>query len=77
LQTKQFAGTAAQSLWLDWAQLPVHMDVETRLSVLARWVIDAETAGMSWGLRLPGLTLPQSHGAEHARACLMALALHE
>ena len=77
LQTKQFAGTAAQALWFDWAMLPPGMDVETRLSVLARWVLDAEAAGLSWGLRLPGREIPQAHGPAHTHACLKALALHE
>ena len=76
LQTKQFAGTAAQALWLDWASLPPGMDVETRLSVLARWVLDTEAAGLSWGLRLPGCETSQAHGPDHRHACLMALALH-
>lgn len=76
LQTKQFAGTAAQALWFDWATLPPGMDTETRLSVLARWVLDAETAGLSWGLRLPGREIPQAHGPDHTHACLRALALH-
>ncbi|MDX9995506.1 MAG: DUF58 domain-containing protein [Rhodocyclaceae bacterium] len=77
LQTKQFAGTAAQALWLDWDILPSGMDTETRLSILARWVIDAEDAGLAWGLRLPGATLAQGHGPDHVHACLKALALHE
>jgi len=77
LQTKQFAGTAAQALWFDWAQLPRRMDVETRLSVLTRWVLDAESAGLSWGLRLPGREIPQAHGPDHTHACLKALALYE
>lgn len=77
LQTKQFAGTAAQALWLDWARLPPGMDVETRLSVLTRWVLDTEAAGLSWGLRLPGVEIPQSHGPDHLHACLTALALHD
>lgn len=76
LQTKQFAGTAAQSLWLDWDALPARLDVEDRLSILTRWVLDAEQAGVSWGLRLPGQTLAQAHGPAHAQACLVALALH-
>jgi len=76
LQTKQFSGTAAQALWFDWALLPAHMDVETRLSILARWVLDAEEAGLSWGLRLPGGEIPQAHGNTHTHACLKALALH-
>lgn len=76
LQTKQFAGTAAQALWFDWALLPWGMDVEARLSVLARWVLDAETAGLSWGLRLPALEIPRAHGPDHTHACLKALALY-
>lgn len=75
LQTKQFAGTAAQALWLDWNHLP-GMETEARLSTLTRWVLDAEAAGLAWGLRLPGLELAQAHGPAHTHACLKALALH-
>ncbi|MDX9995646.1 MAG: DUF58 domain-containing protein [Rhodocyclaceae bacterium] len=77
LQTKQFAGTAAQALWFDWDALPPGMDSETRLSILTRWVLDAEDAGLAWGLRLPDTTLAQGHGPDHVHACLKALALHE
>jgi uncharacterized protein (DUF58 family) len=76
LQTKQFSGTAAQALWFDWALLPSALDIETRLSILARWVLDAEDAGLSWGLRLPGGEIPQAHGPAHMHAGLKALALH-
>ncbi len=76
LQTKQFSGTAAQALWFDWALLPTTLDIETRLSILARWVLDAEDAGLSWGLRLPGGEIPQAHGPAHTHVCLKALALH-
>ncbi|NWG30941.1 MAG: DUF58 domain-containing protein [Rhodocyclaceae bacterium] len=76
LQTKQFAGTAAQALWLDWALTPAALDVDTRLSILARWVIDAEAAGLSYGLRLPGKEIPQAHGDAHRHVCLKALALY-
>lgn len=76
LQTKQFAGTAAQALWFDWAALPPRMDAETRLSVLCRWILDADTDGLAWGLRLPGLEIAQARGPDHLHACLKALALH-
>jgi uncharacterized protein (DUF58 family) len=76
LVTKQFAGTAEQSLWLDWAALPPGMESETRLSVLTRQVLDVAAAGFVWGLRLPGREVAQSHGSDHLRACLEALALH-
>lgn len=75
LQTKLFAGTAAQSLWLDWAALPSGLPVEERLSILARWVLDADAAGLAWGLRLPDRTLPQACGAAQRHAALQALAL--
>jgi len=77
LQTKQFSGAAAESLWFDWATLPPSMDVETRLAILARWVLDAESDGLAWGLRLPGHEIAQGHGSDHVHTCLKALALHE
>lgn len=77
LQTKLFAGTATQALWFDWDSLPPQMDTEARLAILARWVLDAEAAGLSWGLRLPGTVLDQAHGPDHVHACLKALALYE
>jgi uncharacterized protein (DUF58 family) len=76
LQTKQFSGSAAQTLWLDWDALPPGMPVETRLSILTRWVLDAEIEGHSWGLRLPGSEIAQAHGPHHTHACLKALALY-
>lgn len=75
LQTKLFAGASAGVLWLDWDAAPA-ADVETRLAILARWVLDAAGHGFAWGLRLPGTMLPPDRGAGHLHACLKALALH-
>ena len=72
--TKQFSGEAAQEIWLDWDSLP-GMDVEARLSRLTRWVLDADRAGLSYGLKLPGQQHPPAHGQEHMHDCLQALAL--
>jgi uncharacterized protein (DUF58 family) len=77
LLTKQFAGAAAETVWIDWDAAPPDADAETRLSILARWVIDASAAGLAWGLRLPRVELPPASGDDHLRACLKALALHE
>ena len=77
LQTKQFAGTADQALWFDWAMLSHSLDTETRLSILVRWILDADEAGLAWGLRLPGTEIPQSLGRQHRHACLKALALYD
>jgi uncharacterized protein (DUF58 family) len=72
--TKQFSGEAAQEIWLDWDSLP-GMAIEARLSRLTRWVLDADRAGLSYGLELPGLQHPPAHGQEQMRRCLQALAL--
>jgi len=75
LLTKQFAGAPASSLWLSWWQTP-ERDVEGRLSRLARWVLDAHAAGLAYGLKLPGRSLPPQSGEAHLRQCLEALARH-
>jgi uncharacterized protein (DUF58 family) len=76
LQTKQFSGDPAGTLWLDWRQCR-EQDVEARLARLTRWALDAEKTGGDWGLRLPRRDLPPGHGAAHLHACLEALALYE
>lgn len=73
---KQFQESLDRELWLDWSELP-ELESEARLSQLTRWVLDAETAGMSYGIRLPGAQLAPGRGEVHQRACLRALALHE
>jgi uncharacterized protein (DUF58 family) len=76
LLTKQFSGEAASELWLDWTLLPPGLDVEQRLSRLAGWVLAAERAGATYGLRIPGTDLEPGRGEAHAATCLQALALH-
>jgi uncharacterized protein (DUF58 family) len=76
LLTKEFSAAAAQRVVLDWDDLPSAMDVEQRLSVLARWVCQAHGEGIAWALHLPGKTLPFAAGAVHYHACLKALALY-
>jgi uncharacterized protein (DUF58 family) len=75
LLVREFEGGGGGQMWLDWSALPSGMDTESRISRLARWVIDAEAAGMQYGLRIPGATLELDAGATHRAACLEALAL--
>jgi uncharacterized protein (DUF58 family) len=77
LLTKQFAGRAEIELWLDWTQLPSRTGVEERLSHMARWVLDAHAAGLSYGLRLPGETVEMAAGEAQRDRCLEALALFD
>lgn len=74
-RTKEFDGAGARSVALDWQQLPVGMGTEERLSRLTRWIIDADEAGLEFGLRLPGVDFPPARGPAHRHACLGALAL--
>lgn len=76
LTTKQFGGGYQALVWLDWDALP-EFDTESRLSILARWALDAEAAGARYGLRLPGTVVAPDHGESHQHACLKALALFE
>lgn len=78
LQTKQFLGTASAEAMFDLADFPPDRDLETRLSQLTRWVLDADSAGYIYTLRLDNHNiLGPAHGELHRRACLKALALVE
>ena len=75
LLIKQFAGGAADELWLDLA-LTTDNDLETRLSVLTGWIITAERLQARYGLRLPGREIAPDQGNTHRDTCLEALALY-
>ncbi len=50
---------------------------EHRLSILCRWVLEAEREGAPYGLVLPSVTIAPNRGETHLRTCLEALALHD
>lgn len=76
IMTKQFSRPESQELWLDWDMF-VDVDVESRLSQLCQWVLEAEATGCRYGLRLPNQIIPQANGEDHKHICLEALALFE
>jgi uncharacterized protein (DUF58 family) len=76
LLTKQFSGTAAGVLWLDWDRLPPGLGTEARLSRLTAWVLAAHAGNASFGLRLPACQLPPAADPAHVERCLRQLALH-
>lgn len=76
LLIKEFTGAEAAALWLDWYRFP-GLDDEARLSQLCQWVLDADTAGHRFGLRLPGRQIGPGAGAAHKHICLGALALFQ
>jgi uncharacterized protein (DUF58 family) len=75
LLVKEYTQASAELRWLDFAQLS-GLDVEARLSQLARWVVQAEACGERYGLRLPGSELAPQRGPQHRHRCLAALALY-
>lgn len=76
LLSKQFAGADTSSQWFAFADIN-STDVEERLSILTRWIVDADRSMEDYGLRMPGAEFPPTHGEAHRRQCLEALALFE
>ena len=74
LLSKQFAGADTSSQWFDFDNLG-EADIEQRLSVLTRWIVDTDRTLADYGLRIPGAEFAPAHGEAHRRACLEALAL--
>jgi len=74
--SKQFAGADTSSQWFDFGQVPA-ADVEERLSILTRWVVDAEREQRDYGVRLPGAAFPPAHDEAQRQQVLKALALHD
>lgn len=77
LLTKQFGGRNSAACWVSWDALPPRLDAEAKLSQLTRWVIDAHTRCLSFGLRIPGTVFAPDIGDAHRDRCLKALALFE
>jgi len=73
LFSKQFSSSGQKSLWLEWDMLQTR-SLEQKLSRLCRWVLDCESDGLSYGLKIPGNTIPPGQGHRHQHLCLSALA---
>ncbi|MGH8131187.1 MAG: DUF58 domain-containing protein [Steroidobacteraceae bacterium] len=76
LLIKEFSGDADALPVFDLAAVP-GTDLEARLSVLARWIVDAHARGAIFGLRLPGIDLPPEPGEAQRRRCLAAIAQYQ
>ena len=74
LLSKQFAGADTSSQWLDFDHVDED-DLEKRLSVITRWIVDADRTRRDYGLRVPGAEFAPAHGESHRHLCLEALAL--
>ena len=76
LLSKQFAGADTSSQWFEFDEI-ASRNVEERLSVLTRWIVNADRTLEDYGLRLPGEEFPPAHGDAQRRQCLEALALFD
>ncbi len=74
LVSRDSSSSTNWQLWLEWQRCAGLAD-EDRLSRLAAWVLAAHRAGVTYGLRLPGLELARGQGEAQRRASLEALAL--
>ena len=75
LLTKQFGGGVTEELWLRWEHTG-NLPMEERLSLLTRWILEAEALDLAYGLALPDREFPPERGETHRRRCLGALALY-
>jgi len=75
LPVKLFSGAGPGVLTLDWAAVRAD-GTEARLAQLCRWVLEAESGGARYALRLPGTRIEPAAGAAHRSACLEALACY-
>lgn len=74
--TNQFNAEQSATIILNW-QACEHLPIESKLSQLCYWINHCEDNGHNYGLRIPTMDIPPSHGHSHQHACLKALALYE
>lgn len=76
LQVKQFSTPVGQALQLNLEQAPGNT-LEQKLSIMTRWVLDAESEGLLYSLHLPDADVPVGQGLSHRNECLKSIALHQ
>lgn len=75
LMVKRFQGATAAQVWLSWSAAAILPQTEMRLSQITRWVLQANSEGLAFGLELPDMRIDYGRGEAHCRSCLRALAL--
>ncbi len=76
LLTKQFGAEGGEEIWIDLNEVP-ETNLEAKLSHLTGLVLDADLAGLHYGLRLAGTEIAPAHGEAHRNRCLEQLAFYE
>ena len=73
---KNFDAARGEEIWLRWDATHGD-DIEHRVSLLTRAVLDLDRMDLKYGLELPSLTIDPETGDSHRHQCLKALALFE
>jgi uncharacterized protein (DUF58 family) len=73
LLSKQFGGDRSEQVDLDW-DLLTEQDTEQRISLLCRFVLQAEERQQKYSLRMPGKKIASASGPVHQQRCLSLLA---
>jgi len=75
LLVKKMQGGGRGELWLRWQDTSGVGDTEARISQLAQWAVQADRAGLRYGLELPALQILPGQGPAQRERALRALAL--
>lgn len=75
LQTRRYAGTAANASWLRWQDFSP-LETEQRLGRMCWWALELARQERPFGLLLPGVELAPASGEAHLSRVLRALAEH-
>jgi uncharacterized protein (DUF58 family) len=73
LLSKQFGGDRCEQISLDWELLKEH-DIEQRLSLLCRFILQAEEEERAYSLNMPNEKITTGSGPIHQQRCLSLLA---
>lgn len=76
LRSKEFSGESGEHIRFTWHDLS-DLDAESRLSMLASLVLEAQSWGKSYELVLPGFHLGPGSGHDFMGHCLQTLALYD
>ncbi|MCP3674055.1 MAG: DUF58 domain-containing protein [Gammaproteobacteria bacterium] len=76
LHTMEFVEPEGKSSFLDFDNFE-GFDTEVRLSWLCFLVLQTESMGDRYGLKVPGTLIEPDHGSKHCQRCLQTLALFD
>ena len=74
LITRETESQQGDQVVLDWESLD-GQSIESRLSILTAWALQAEQLNFEWSLKLPQIELSHGKGPEHLHQALAQLAL--